>query len=278
MHVDDEVVCDVMDGQLFSVPPNEPFEFESNFLGRKFIEHKHFHGVVEVKAVKTRRGLELQLEEAAERSATLLAEKDKEMIEGYVYTQQEDRLGHGRPALPPRGRHAKLLAKYKTDLRAYGIRPVGTSEAADTQLSPEVKAILEQNQQLISMMAQILGAQGIKPPALKQSVEVPVVVSETGKLKAITPVKNITVAPSKLVEDESESTTLREGDEIDNEGVLVTEEVKRMLADMESGDPNNPDEVPGPVLAGAAKEPLSSDAIGRVLGATEIGGKKKGGK
>lgn len=269
-----------MDGMLFSVPPNEPFEFESNFLGRKFLEHKHYHGVVEVKAVKTRRGLELQLEDAAERSAALLAEKDKEMIEGYVYTQQEDRLGHGRPALPPRGRHAKLLAKYKTDLRAYGIRPVGTSDAADSQLSPEVKAILEQNQQLISMMAQILGAQGIRPPALKQTVPVPAVVSETGQVKAKTPVQNITVAPTRtLVEDESESTQLRDGDEIDSEGVLVTEEVKRMLADMESGDPDSPNQVPGPVLAGAAKEPLSGDAIGRVLGATEVGGtKKKGGR
>ena len=155
-HESGEEVCDVMNGHLFRVPSGEPYEFASTFLGRKFIEHKHWWGVVEVKTIRTRQGIQFDLEDAKERAQELLKQKDQEVIQNYINTQYDDRLAHGKPALKPGGRAAQILAKHSINLAQYGIRPVGTLEgnlaAGTPQADPAMAKEVADLKKLVLML------------------------------------------------------------------------------------------------------------------------------
>lgn len=153
LQMSNETVHDVIDGRLYSVPHGEPFEFASTFIGRKFIEHKHWWGVVEVRTTRTRSGISFEIEEAMERANQLLLQKDQEVIQNYINTQYDDRLAHGKPALKPGGRAAMIMAKHGINLASYGIRPVGTLEgnlaAGTTQADPGLTAQVQTLQKMV---------------------------------------------------------------------------------------------------------------------------------
>lgn len=161
-HKAGETVHDVMDGRLYSVPSGEPFEFASTFLGRKFIEHKHWYGVVEVRTIRTRTGIEFDLADADARAEALLLQKDEEVIQAYVSTQYDDRLSQGKPALKPGGRAAIILQKHNINLTQYGIRPVGTLEGnAQIGAAPVDHALKAEVASLKSLVMMFLAGDGI---------------------------------------------------------------------------------------------------------------------
>lgn len=168
-HVDDEIVHDVINSKLYSVPPREPIEFSSTFIGRKFMEHKHFHGIVEVKVIRSRTGIEFDLDDAERRATELLHHAEMQGINQYLESQHTDRLEHGKPPVRASGRYAKLIRKHKVNLQDYGINPIGTLDGnlavgKDPQMMQMQTAIVNMQNLLMSVIA----AGGITPANAEQ--------------------------------------------------------------------------------------------------------------
>lgn len=132
IHVDtSEVVGDCINGGLYILPPNEPTEFPV-FVANALLNHKGpIHGIVEVEQVKKKNGVEYLVDEALEKAEKYLDECERKSIEFYVRQQMEDRIGTGKPSLPPNGRALSLILRRGISLKdEYGLVPVGWRDAA----------------------------------------------------------------------------------------------------------------------------------------------------
>jgi hypothetical protein len=127
VHVDiSEKVADVINGRVIKLPPNEPVELDS-FIANAVMAHiGGIHGVVEVKQTRSKAGVKWEVEEALVRAAHKLEDCDRAVINQYVRTQMEDRIGAGKPALPPSGRALSVILRHKVSLaKEFGLSPVG---------------------------------------------------------------------------------------------------------------------------------------------------------
>lgn len=126
-HLDEPIPVDFCDGngKLWSVPFDEPTVFDNEWMAEKLMETLPFHGIVEVKVTRSKTGMEYDMEDARERTLEKLLHEEKLCINQYIQRQLEDRVQRNYPPLPPVGRALSCVIKHRTDLLAYGLRPVG---------------------------------------------------------------------------------------------------------------------------------------------------------
>jgi hypothetical protein len=122
-------VGDVINGKPYLLPANEPVEIDA-FIADAIVSHiGHQYGIVEVNQLQTKTGISWDLDEALERAKSYLEQCDKATVDFYVRQQMEDRLGAGKPALPPTGLALEVIKARGINLRqAYGITPVGWTD------------------------------------------------------------------------------------------------------------------------------------------------------
>lgn len=266
LHVDDEEVCDVMDGVLYRVPPSEPFEFANPFIGKRFIEHKWFHGVVEVELEKTRSGWIFKIEDAYDRAVAALAQADNAYNQSYIETQHQDRLLRGVPAMPPSVRQKKILQRQGVNLEDYGIRPIGTKSSQERMF----EEMARQNNTLMSVVTALLEGRQVQPServGLGRSVQEPVHTTLDREDVLVPPrppakPRNIVAPPSAVVERpdpvQPQVRLYGEGEDPETDPSVLGPEFE--------GDVNDPNQVPGPKITVADKPlDLNESPIGSAL-------------
>lgn len=280
-HVDTEIVHDVMDGYLFSVPPGEPYEFTNAFFAEKFIQHKWMHGVVEVELERTRTGWTFKLEDAHSRALAALRAADEAYANAYIETQQQDRLMQGRPAAPPSARQKRILHRQQVNLEEFGIRPVGTKSNQDKML----EAVMEQNKVMMAMfMAMVQGGDvksalagmvgRVTTTAPSNPSNPPGENDESGSddqppypIAPPRPPRNITVPSNAVVErPDPVHPPVRMYSEGED---LAVQSLSDLGPDFE-GDVNDPNQVRGPVMPGSERPlDLNQSGIGNLLNVDE---------
>lgn len=161
-HTDVEVVHDLNDGLLYTFPPNEPVEVKDDYIASKILEHKVYHGLVEVKQIQTRSGVKYDLDAAQKAAEIALKEADKKVLDEYVKSQLEDRIRKNYPPVPPTGRYKYVVDKYRIDLRKYGINLIGpdaieNAPTIQTMTSPDVQILMNENAELRSKIEKFMG-------------------------------------------------------------------------------------------------------------------------
>jgi hypothetical protein len=152
LHAEDETIHDLIDGKLYSIPPNEVFEIENDHHADLLLQHKHYHGIVLIEGKKGPRGTTFDFEQATADAKEKLAAKELETVQAYVAAQMEDKVSKGLPARPPEGRVARIIKKLKIDLaRDYNLQVLGQPTSAkqvhdDTQR--QLKEERERNDKL----------------------------------------------------------------------------------------------------------------------------------
>lgn len=152
LHLDDsEPVADVINGLLIELPAGEPVELDE-FTANAVLDHKALiHGIVEVKQIKTKTGVQYDIEEAEVRAQEALAVAEDRSVQFYVRQQMEDRIAGGKPALPPNGRARSIVLRKGISLREqFGLTPVGWKDVNDsnpnvesTPTSPAISGALQ---------------------------------------------------------------------------------------------------------------------------------------
>lgn len=146
-----EVVAMVVDGappgplgRLFVVPPNEVVEVP-DIAGNELIHHKGYLGVVRVNVIKSKTGIEYDIEQAVRDSSAAIEEADLRRWEQYVASLIEDRVSKQKAVPPPPQSMREIMARRGWTLESYGIKPMGTAEqnqsAAMTALQAENAAL-----------------------------------------------------------------------------------------------------------------------------------------
>lgn len=167
LHVDTiSQVGDVINGRPIILPANEGIELDS-FIADAIQTHiGHLYGIVEVNQTKGKTGITWDVDEAAERAGEYLKRCNKATVDFYVRQQMEDRVGAGKPALPPTGHALAVIQKLGINLRKqFGLSPVGwsdpdsdtpnTSAAPDnTQVDALRKVISNQNEIITGLQTQ----------------------------------------------------------------------------------------------------------------------------
>ncbi len=144
IQVGPEPVHDVIDGKLFTFPPNEPVEVEDDFAGRAIIEHKAYTGITQVPMVKTRTAINFDVEGAKKRAAVARKTGLQSLVDNYIKTQIEDRLRKNYPAMPPSEVVQKAIDELGIDLSSYGIRPVGMNDAIQNKANATEEQLAKQ--------------------------------------------------------------------------------------------------------------------------------------
>jgi hypothetical protein len=154
LHMDSKNVEDVINGTLYEIPPDEPFEIENKDHGRLLLEHKYYTGIVEVEVRKDKGNITVCVDEAREKALANLAAQDAAMFNRWVEDQYVDRIRKNFPALPAVGRVKEIIERRRINIAEYGIRPVevGFGKGADNPVpsatSPDVLALQAQNDKL----------------------------------------------------------------------------------------------------------------------------------
>jgi hypothetical protein len=112
-------------GRLHIVPYDEPVEFQSEFFAKKFLEHQAYLGLVEVTQIRTKSGVQYDMEDARQRALQSLEIAERACISDYIINQLEDRVQRNFPPMPPKGRQLSCCIKHKYNLIKAGIRLVG---------------------------------------------------------------------------------------------------------------------------------------------------------
>lgn len=168
-------------GRRYEVPYDEPTEFESDFMAGKLVEHLHYFGLIEINRIKTRHGIEYDLDEAKDRALKTLEISEKACINDYIKSQLEDRVRQNFPPLPPVGRALECCVKHKYNLLRAGIRCIGweppyqmddpgfgqtpaANDGSVMKLITELQAqLLQQNALIMQLFQQSGGGKGKKP-------------------------------------------------------------------------------------------------------------------
>lgn len=120
----DAALCDG-NGKLWTVPYDNPTEFENEYMADKIVEHCHYDGIIIVKASRDRAGVHYDMEDARERALRALDVSIDACINDYVLNQMQDRVRMNFPPLPPMGRALECCIVRKYNLLKAGIRLVG---------------------------------------------------------------------------------------------------------------------------------------------------------
>jgi hypothetical protein len=141
---DSEFITILMDDKVFQIRPHEPYEMSADSNGRlldapgfymyqMLQTYSGLYGLVEVEAVSTRTGIQLDIDKA-ERDATRLLEQNRwRHIETWVQAQLNERVAQAKAILPPQGFIEESIKVLNVDLAArYNIKPIGWDWKPDT--------------------------------------------------------------------------------------------------------------------------------------------------
>lgn len=165
IHADNEVVHDLIDGRLYSLEPKKPFKVESDHIAGLILAHKHYHGIVEVKATETETGIVYATDEAVKLALETLEAKELERVNAWVNSQYDDRIQNNKPPLAPPPAIQAIIDKRGIDLkRDYNLTVPRLQMGAAVQgdvltLRNENQALREDLGRLQSMVEQLLAAQ-----------------------------------------------------------------------------------------------------------------------
>lgn len=157
IHVDDEVIHDLVEARLYTFPPNEAVEVEDDFIAGRIEEHLAYRGITVVKQKRTPKGIVFDIESAqAEARERLEAARTKAVLD-YVTMQQESRISAGKPALPPTGRVLEIINKRGIDLgKEFNLHPSGwESKAASEGKDDRFRQLEDSNLRLANENAQL---------------------------------------------------------------------------------------------------------------------------
>lgn len=125
MHVGDEPITEnIPDIGFVTFLPGEATEVEDDFAGERLIERKRIQGFVEVPTIKSRRGIEFDLDTAEKLARAALLKGKKMLVDNYI-AEQRGRIQANFAALPPSPVVKKIIEEQGIDLKAYGITPAG---------------------------------------------------------------------------------------------------------------------------------------------------------
>lgn len=152
LHVDDETIHDLVEGRLYSFPPNEAVEVEDDFIAGRIEEHLSYRGLTVVQTKRTPQGVTFDIEGAKKLARERLEEQRTKAVLDYVAVQQESRISAGKPALPPTGRVLEIINKRGIDLgKEFNLHPAGwESKAAAAGKDDRFRQLEEQNLKLAS--------------------------------------------------------------------------------------------------------------------------------
>lgn len=127
-----------VDGNGFkhTIPYDDPTEFQNEHLAERIVHHLQYYGMVEVHTVKSKTGVQFDMDDARKRAKANLAVSERQCVTEYVKTQLEDRVRHNLSPLPPEGRALQSCIKGKVNLLKYGIRPVGWEAPYEMEALP----------------------------------------------------------------------------------------------------------------------------------------------
>lgn len=158
-------------GKRWEVPYDEPTEFENVYMADKLIEHCRHYGIVEVTQVKSKGGIQFDVDDAMQRALAALELAEKTCINDYIKVQLESRVKANVPPLPPEGRSLDCVIKHKVNLLKYGLRPIGwdppyavegqsLAETANSGLdvSTRITALEQENEKLRLELRQFMQA------------------------------------------------------------------------------------------------------------------------
>jgi hypothetical protein len=151
LHVGNEPVYDfVQDIGMYTFPPGEPVEVKDDFIARAILEHKRLEGLVEVAVLRSRGGIQFDIDGATGAAKTALTAGRRELVARYIKIQQEDRIRHNFPPLPPSPVVQRIIEEDGVDLKQFGINPAGWMVTPQTQTSSaDFDALKESNKALM---------------------------------------------------------------------------------------------------------------------------------
>ena len=170
LHVGDEPIYDKLnDLPPFEIPPNKPFLIQDDWVAARVLEHKNMEGLVQVPFETNEDGMPVyDLKEAKKLAREKLDKCETELVQRYVKIQQNDRISHGKPPMPPSAKIRKIIHDRNIDIAAMGINLSGsgfslptkadTSEEVDklrdqlTDTQKTVAQVMKQNEELIKQL------------------------------------------------------------------------------------------------------------------------------
>lgn len=126
-----------LDDHWYRIPPNEPFEVESDFYAMHILAiYGIIYGIVEIATTKTRTGISFDPDSALDDAKAYLVECQERMITQYARQQMEDRVKNNLPTLPPTGFVKDAIKARNVNLQQrYGFTPLGWDRAGEEHSS-----------------------------------------------------------------------------------------------------------------------------------------------
>jgi hypothetical protein len=116
-----------LDDHRFIIPPNEPFEVESDYYAHHIMAiYGPIYGVIELPVTKTRTGVVIDPEAGLRDAQAALVAARWQAIFQYARIQMEDRVRSNLPTLPPTGFAEESVRILGVNLQArFGFSPLG---------------------------------------------------------------------------------------------------------------------------------------------------------
>lgn len=193
-----------LDDHWFSLPTGEPTEIlvddygkqvgNPEFYAQKLIEtYGMNYGIIEVPTMKTRSGVQIDVDAAEDRARKQLAAVEEIMVVNWVRVQLEERVKEGKPVMPPVGRVEQVIRERNIDLKAkYGLSPVGfdfvpKGSAQTVTVAPDeatLKANAAMQAGLIELKLKVAGMEQAPPPD-------PIIIADTSGIAALADILGI---------------------------------------------------------------------------------------
>jgi hypothetical protein len=167
-----------MDDKWFRIPPDEPFEIETDSNGRVLetpefytaellAQYGPIYGLVEIPAIRTRTGITLDVDSALAASSAALAQNRQRHINLWAAEQLTTRVSKNLPVLPPTGFVAESIRLLNVDLGAtFNLRPVGwdyhpqSSPASSALDQEDIVSLRAQNEELSKRLSRLEETRG----------------------------------------------------------------------------------------------------------------------
>lgn len=132
-----------LDDKWFRIPTDEPFEMTTDSNGRQ-LDHPDFYchmllqiysmyGLVEIEQTKTRTGIMLNTDKAAELAEARLVQSRHMQVNNWCVDMLQSRVRAGMPVLPPTGFVEEAIKFLNIDVKAkYGFTIIGWDWRPDT--------------------------------------------------------------------------------------------------------------------------------------------------
>lgn len=124
-----------LDSHWFIIPPDEPFEVESDYYAFHLLQiYGPVYGIVELPVTKTRTGVTFDPDEGLRFAQVAMRRSMEEAVNQYARVQMEDRVRNNLPTLPPSGLAAQAIRQLKINLQQrYGFTPLGWNREENGQ-------------------------------------------------------------------------------------------------------------------------------------------------